>query len=123
MHLWQASPLPQPVPRSREETKVQLVSGYSVRAPVSRNGGGLRELLYISLRYFTAETLCMMYMVHLRIINGFVEFTTKKNDYARTLHKGMVSGFILVFNSSACCKARKFVTNSYPGFFFLFLGG
>ena len=49
MHLWQAPPVPQPVPRSREETKVQLVSGYGVRAPVSRNGGGVRELFDISL--------------------------------------------------------------------------
>ena len=103
---------PRVSPGAAPLTKKPEDSGYEIG-----NGGGRRELFYISLRYFTAQTLCMMYIVHLRIINGFLEFTTNKNDYVRTLHKGMVHGFVLVFNSSAWCKARKFVTNLYPGFF------
>jgi len=37
-----------------------------------------------------------MSIVPHRIINGFIEFYTGKNDYARALHKGTFQGFMLV---------------------------
>lgn len=77
-----------------------------------RNGGGRAEFCHIFLRYFSVETLCMMFIVHLNISNGYIEFNTPENDYVRTLHEGTTPGLLLLSTSCAWCKFRncKFIS-------------
>lgn len=65
-----------------------------------RNGGGGHgaEFCHIFLRYFSVETLYMMFIVHLYILNGYIEFKTPENDYARTVHEGTTQGLRLFVN-------------------------
>ena len=84
-----------------------------------RNGGGGAEFYHIFLRYFSMETLCMMFIVHLNILNGYIEFKTPENDYVRTLHEGTTQGLRLLSNSCAWCKFRNIANLSVgsPSFF------
>lgn len=87
----------------------------------SRNGGGGAEFYHIFLRYFSVETLCMMFIVHLNILNGYIEFKTPENDYVRTLHEGTtLKGFV-------CCQplvpgANFAIANLSIGFLPFFRG-
>lgn len=79
----------------------------TLELPDSRNGGGGAEFYHIFLRYFSVETLCMMFIVHLNILNGYIEFKTPENDYVRTLHEGTTQGLRLLSTSCAWCKFRN----------------
>lgn len=69
----------------------------------SRNGVGGGEFFHIYLRYSSVETLCMMFIAHLSIINGFIELKTSENDYVRTLHEGTTQGL------RVCCQLQCLV--------------
>ena len=88
----------------------------------SRNGGGNGEFCHIFLRYFSVETLCMMFIVHLNILNGYIEFKTPENDYARTLHEGTTQGLRLLL-TSILCLVRISQLQIYRSVFFLSSGG
>lgn len=82
-----------------------------------RNGGGHgAEFCHIFLRYFSVETLYMMFIVHLYILNGYIEFKTPENDYARTVHEGTTQGLRLFVNLLCLVQISQLQIYSLPFF-------
>ena len=73
----------------------------------SRNGGSEAAFCHTFLRYFSVETLCIMFIVHPIILNGYIEFKTSENDYVGTLHEGTTQGLRLLSTSCAWCEFRN----------------
>lgn len=87
----------------------------------SRNGGSEAAFCHTFLRYFSVETLCIMFIVHPIILNGYIEFKTSENDYVGTLHEGTTQGASFVVNLLCLVRISQF--QIYLSVFFLSSGG